>query len=66
MNCVYARVSTQKQKTDLANQVDKLKSFCYAKGVQIGGLYKDIGNSVVKQIADRGLSFNPVKIKHFN
>jgi len=46
VNYVYARVSTQKQKSDLTNQIDKLKSFCFAKGIQIGGVYKDIGSGI--------------------
>ncbi|MDE1767305.1 MAG: IS607 family transposase [Thaumarchaeota archaeon] len=46
LNYIYSRVSTQKQKTDLNNQIEKLKSFCYAKGIQIGGVYKDIGSGI--------------------
>ena len=45
-NIIYARVSTQKQKPDLQNQVEKLKSFCYAKGLLISGVYKDIGSGI--------------------
>ncbi len=46
LNYIYARVSTQKQKVDLDNQVEKLKSFCFAKGIIIGGIYKDIGSGI--------------------
>ena len=46
VNYVYARVSTQKQKHDLDNQVQKLKAFCFAKGIKIGGVYKDIGSGI--------------------
>ncbi len=46
LNYVYARVSTQKQNPDLENQVDKLKSFCFAKGIIIGGIYKDVGSGI--------------------
>jgi len=44
VNYVYARVSTAKQKADLENQAEKIKSFCFAKGIKIGGVYKDIGS----------------------
>ena len=40
-NYLYARVSTAKQKIDLENQVQKLKSFCFAKGIKINAIFKD-------------------------
>jgi putative resolvase len=46
LNYVYARVSTPKQKNDLQNQIDKIKSFCYAKGIQINAIYKDTGSGI--------------------
>lgn len=46
LNYIYARVSTQKQKKDLENQQEKIKSFCFAKGIKIGGVYKDIGSGI--------------------
>lgn len=46
LNYIYARVSTPKQKPDLSNQVEKIKSFCYAKGLLINGVYKDIGSGI--------------------
>jgi len=46
VNYLYARVSTQKQKNDLDNQIQKLKSFCFAKGILINGIYKDIGSGI--------------------
>lgn len=45
-NYIYARVSTQKQKNDLTNQIEKIKSFCYAKGILIHGVYKDISSGI--------------------
>lgn len=45
-NYIYARVSTPKQKNDLTNQVEKIKSFCFAKGIKIGSIYKDIGSGI--------------------
>ena len=46
VNYIYARVSTVKQKIDLENQVEKIKSFCFAKGIKIGGIYKDVGSGI--------------------
>ncbi|WP_269556474.1 recombinase family protein [Helicobacter pylori] len=34
MNVVYARVSTQKQKQDLHNQIENCISFINAKGIK--------------------------------
>lgn len=45
-NYLYARVSTAKQKIDLENQVQKLKSFCFAKGIKINAIFKDIGSGI--------------------
>ena len=39
---LYARVSTQKQKADLENQVAMLKQFCFSNGYRISGIYSDI------------------------
>ena len=46
VNYIYARVSTVKQKIDLENQVEKIKSFCFAKGIKIVGIYKDVGSGI--------------------
>lgn len=43
---IYARVSTQKQKKDLENQVHLLKSFCFQNGYIINGIYSDIASGV--------------------
>lgn len=43
---IYARVSTQKQKTDLDNQIKTLKQFCIAKGWKIDGIYKDVASAL--------------------
>ncbi|MCP4111397.1 MAG: IS607 family transposase [Desulfobacteraceae bacterium] len=45
-NIIYARVSTQKQKTDLMNQVEKLETFCAAKGIKIDFVFKDIASGI--------------------
>ena len=44
--CLYARVSTQKQKVDLNNQIDLLKQFCFMNGYQISGIYSDIASDI--------------------
>ncbi|MFA7307594.1 MAG: IS607 family transposase [Hyphomicrobium sp.] len=43
---IYARVSTQKQKDDLNNQVELLKQYCFSKGIKIDGIYKDIASGI--------------------
>ncbi|MEQ6360108.1 recombinase family protein, partial [Thermoanaerobacter thermohydrosulfuricus] len=36
---IYARVSTQKQKKDLENQIELLKQFCFNNGYKIHGIF---------------------------
>ena len=43
---LYARVSTQKQKADLENQVAMLKQFCFSNGYRISGVYSDIASGI--------------------
>lgn len=43
---LYARVSTQKQKADLENQVAMLKQFCYSNGYRVSGVYSDIASGI--------------------
>jgi predicted site-specific integrase-resolvase len=43
---IYARVSTNKQKQDLENQVTTLTEFCLKNGIPIGNVYKDIGSGI--------------------
>lgn len=43
---VYARVSTAKQKKDLDNQVQLLKTFCFQNGYVLNGVYQDIANGI--------------------
>ncbi len=42
LNVVYARVSTQKQKQDLQNQIENCISFINAKGISVDNVYSDI------------------------
>ena len=43
---IYARVSTPKQKTDLNNQIELLKQFCFTNGYTISGIYADIASGI--------------------
>ena len=43
---IYARVSTQKQKTDLQNQISLLKSFCFQNGWRLDCIYQDIASGI--------------------
>lgn len=45
-NALYARVSTAKQKKDLANQVALLESFCAGKGEIVGKVFEDIASGI--------------------
>lgn len=44
--CIYARVSTRKQKDDLDNQIELLKQFCFMNGYTISGVYSDIASGI--------------------
>lgn len=43
---IYARVSTTKQKTDLQNQVQGLKSFCLQSGWTIQAIFQDVASGI--------------------
>ncbi len=43
---IYARVSTPKQKKDLENQIDMLKTYCVNSGIQINSVYSDIASGI--------------------
>ena len=43
---IYARVSTAKQKKDLENQVQILKTFCFQNGYVLNGVYQDITSGI--------------------
>lgn len=46
LTLLYGRVSTYKQKHDLANQMQELQEFAEKKGYQIGGSYQDIASGI--------------------
>ena len=43
---IYARVSTNKQKSDLENQINLLKQFCFSNGYKINGVFSDIASGI--------------------
>lgn len=45
-NVIYARVSTNKQKQDLENQVELIKEFCNKNGIIINDIYKDTASGI--------------------
>ena len=49
---IYARASTPKQKKDLENQIDFLKSWRFSNGNQLNAIYSDVAS---------GISFNKRK-----
>ncbi len=46
LTLLYGRVSTYKQKHDLANQMRELNDFAQSKGYEIGGEYQDIASGI--------------------
>jgi predicted site-specific integrase-resolvase len=46
LKVIYARVSTQKQKPDLENQVARLESFCAASGHKIDRVFQDVAGGI--------------------
>lgn len=46
LTCLYARVSTPKQKADLQNQVEKLEQFCAARGLTVDRIFKDVASGI--------------------
>lgn len=64
---IYARVSTQKQKTDLQNQVKTLTEYCNKNGIKVSKSYQDVASGMnfdrkqFKILLDDVLSF---KVSH--
>lgn len=46
MSVIYGRVSTNKQKNDLKNQINELERFSKNKGFKIDAIYKDIASGI--------------------
>ena len=43
---LYARVSTPKQKADLAHQVENLQTFAMKNGYQVNGVFQDVASGI--------------------
>lgn len=43
---IYARVSTPKQKSDLENQINMLKQFCFSNGYCIAKVFSDVASGI--------------------
>jgi len=46
LKIIYARVSTSKQKPDLAHQIEMLESFCLSQGIKIDHVFSDIASGI--------------------
>ncbi len=46
VNYAYARVSTNKQRPDLENQIHLLKQWCFSNGIQLNGLFSDTASGI--------------------
>lgn len=46
LNIIYARVSTSKQKADLAHQINLLEEFVLAQGIKIDRVFSDIASGI--------------------
>jgi putative resolvase len=44
--CIYARVSTPKQKKDLENQIEFLKAWSFSAGYQLNAIYSDVASGI--------------------
>jgi predicted site-specific integrase-resolvase len=42
----YARVSTNKQKKDLENQIEFIKNYCFQNGIILNEIYQDIASGM--------------------
>ena len=45
-NYVYGRVSTNKQKKDLENQIELLKHYCFSNGIKVNGVFQDVASGI--------------------
>lgn len=46
MTVIYARVSTNKQKKDLENQIELLKQFCFMNGYLLSRTFSDVASGI--------------------
>ena len=45
-NYIYGRVSTNKQKKDLENQIELLKHYCFNNGIKVNGVFQDVASGI--------------------
>ncbi len=45
-NIIYAIVSNTKQKNDLDNQIEMIKSYCISHGIEVDAIYKEIASGM--------------------
>lgn len=45
-NLIYARVSNTKQKNELDNQIEMIKSYCISHGIEVDAIYKEIASGM--------------------
>ena len=45
-NYIYGRVSTNKQKKDLENQIELLKNYCFSNGIKVDGVFQDVASGI--------------------
>lgn len=45
-NYLYGRVSTNKQKKDLENQIELLKHYCFSNGIKVDGVFQDVASGI--------------------
>jgi predicted site-specific integrase-resolvase len=46
LNIIYARVSTSKQKADLARKIEILDNFCLAQGIKVDQVFSDVASGI--------------------
>ena len=45
-NYIYGRVSTNKQKKELENQIELLKHYCFSNGIKVDGVFQDVASGI--------------------
>ena len=45
-NYLYGRVSTAKQKKDLENQIELLKTYCFSNDIKVDGVFQDVASGI--------------------
>ena len=46
LNIIYARVSTPKQKADLARKIETLEAYCLTQGIKIDRVFSDVASGI--------------------